>query len=72
MRAPILSALSLRSLIRLLAAVAVLGTLSVAPSAAQNSPPPGTLPPSGYHAWREQNPLPARPSQPEAAARSER
>jgi dephospho-CoA kinase len=32
----------------------------------------GTLPPSGYHAWREQNPLPVRASQPEAAARSER
>jgi hypothetical protein len=37
---------SLRTLIRLFAAIAVLGTLSVAPVAAQNSPPPGTLPPS--------------------------
>jgi hypothetical protein len=37
---------SLRTLIRLFAAIAVLGALSVAPAAAQNSPPPGTLPPS--------------------------
>jgi hypothetical protein len=36
----------LRTLIRLFAAIAVLGTLSVAPAAAQSSPPPGTLPPS--------------------------
>ena len=36
---------SLRSLIRLVAAMAVLGTLSVAPATAQSSPPPGTLPP---------------------------
>ncbi len=37
---------SLRTLIRLFAAMAVLGALSVAPATAQNSPPPGTLPPS--------------------------
>jgi hypothetical protein len=37
---------SLRTLTRLFAAIAVLGTLSVAPAAAQSSPPPGTLPPS--------------------------
>jgi len=36
---------SLRTLIRLVAAMAVLGTLSVAPATAQSSPPPGTLPP---------------------------
>jgi len=36
---------SLRTLIRLAAAAAVLGTLSVAPATAQSSPPPGTLPP---------------------------
>jgi hypothetical protein len=36
---------SLRTLIRLFAAMAVLGTLSVAPATAQSSPPPGTLPP---------------------------
>jgi hypothetical protein len=36
---------SLRTLIRLAAAMAVLGTLSVAPATAQSSPPPGTLPP---------------------------
>ncbi|HEY5965759.1 MAG TPA: DUF1134 domain-containing protein [Xanthobacteraceae bacterium] len=36
---------SLRTLIRLAAAMAVLGTLSVASATAQSSPPPGTLPP---------------------------
>jgi hypothetical protein len=36
---------SLRTLIRLVAAMAVLGMLSVAPVTAQSSPPPGTLPP---------------------------
>ena len=36
---------SLRTLIRLAAAMAVLGTLSVASATAQSSPPPGPLPP---------------------------
>jgi hypothetical protein len=36
---------SFRTLIRFLAAMAVLGTLSIEPALAQSSPPPGTLPP---------------------------
>ena len=36
----------MRAIIRLFAAIAVVGTLSAAPALAQSSPPPGTLPPS--------------------------
>jgi hypothetical protein len=36
----------MRAIIRLLAAIAVVGTLHAAPAVAQSSPPPGTLPPS--------------------------
>jgi hypothetical protein len=36
----------MRAIIRLFAAIAVVGTLHAAPAAAQSSPPPGTLPPS--------------------------
>ncbi len=36
----------MRAIIRLFAAIAVVGTLLAAPAAAQSSPPPGTLPPS--------------------------
>jgi len=36
----------MRAIIRLFAAIAVVGTLHAAPALAQGSPPPGTLPPS--------------------------
>jgi hypothetical protein len=36
----------MRAIIRLFAAIAVVGTLQAAPAVAQSSPPPGTLPPS--------------------------
>ena len=36
----------MRAIIRLFAAIAVVGTLHAAPAVAQSSPPPGTLPPS--------------------------
>jgi hypothetical protein len=34
----------MRAIIRLFAAIALMGTLSAAPALAQSSPPPGTLP----------------------------
>ena len=36
----------MRAIIRLFAAIALMGTLSAAPALAQSSPPPGTLPSS--------------------------